>query len=147
MYSYPKAKRTYTEARKAVRSGHTVGTTCVVPVKWGLKMMDLNPDGFWGCRGILVGFNSSLQKKMKKIKKGSVIGKTLKSAVNKGLLKTGDIIAFKGCTHTVIYSGQGYKVYEGGHLPLKNKFKTGILMDYSEGYYKNKKINQICRWK
>lgn len=148
VYSYPKAKKTYPEAKKAVESGKKTGTTCVVPCKWALKLMGLNPDGFYGYKGTFRGFDADLKKVMRKISSGDVIGLTVKKAVDRGLLRTGDIIAFKGGTHTFVYSGKGYKVYDGGHAALRAKYKTGILMDYSKVLsQRGRKISCICRWK
>lgn len=111
-------------------------------------MMDLNPDGFWAENGKFHGYDSDLKSKLKIYRKTGPVGYTIKQAVDKGLLKPGDIIAFKGRTHTVAYSGMGYKVYEGGHAALRKKFKNGILMDYSKVLlYKGKKISMVLRWR
>lgn len=109
-------------------------------------MMGLNPDGFYAKGGKFHGYDADLKKVLKKTDKAN--GLTIKQAVDKGLLKTGDIIAFKNRTHTVAYSGQGYKVYEGGHAAIRSKFKTGILLDYSKALNsKGRKISGILRWK
>ena len=118
----------------------------MVPVRWALRMMGLNPDGFYAYAGRFRGFDADLKKVLKKTDKAN--GLSIKQAVDKGLLKPGDIIAFKGRTHTVAYSGQGYKVYEGGHAAIRSKFKTGILLDYSKALNsKGRKISGILRWK
>ena len=110
--------------------------------------MGLNPDGFYGYKGTFRGFDADLKKVMRKISSGDVIGLTVKKAVDRGLLRTGDIIAFKGRTHTVVYSGKGYKAYDGGGASMRAKHKTGILMDYSKVLtYRGRKISCICRWK
>ena len=120
----------------------------MVPIRWALKMMGLNPDGFWAKDGKFYGYDSDLKSKLKIYRKTGPVGYTIKQAVDKGLLKPGDIIAFKGRTHTVAYSGTGYKVYEGGHAALRKKFKNGILLDYSKVLlYKGKKISSILRWR
>lgn len=148
VYSWGKAKKTFEGAKREVKSGHKTGTTCVVPIRWALKMMGLNPDGFWGYKGSFKGYDADLKKKLKIFRKTGPVGYTIKQAVDKGLLKPGDIIAFKGRTHTVAYSGTGYKVYEGGHVALWKKFKNGILLDYSKVLrYKGKKISSVLRWK
>lgn len=110
--------------------------------------MGLNPDGFWGYKGSFKGYDADLKAKLKIYRKTGPVGYTIKQAVNLGLLKPGDIIAFKGRTHTVAYSGIGYKVYEGGSYALRKKFKDGILLDYSKyARYKVRKISQVLRWK
>ena len=118
----------------------------MVPVRWALRMMGLNPDGFYAKDGKFHGYDSDLKKVLRKTDKAN--GLSIKKAVDKGLLKTGDIIAFKGRTHTVAYSGQGYKVYEGGRAAIRSKFKNGILLDYSKALNsKGRKISGILRWK
>lgn len=129
-------------------AGKTTGTTCVVPCKWALRLMGLKQDGFHAEDGHFIGFGDDLKAKLTKKTTGGAIGYTVKQAVDKGLLKAGDILAFKGRTHTVVYSGKGYKVYDGGSAAIRKKFKTGILLDYSKVLrYKNRKISSICRWK
>ena len=45
------------------------------------------------------------------------------------------------------YTGQGYKVYEGGGAAKRAKYKNGILLDYSKVLtYRGRKISCICRW-
>lgn len=108
----------------------------------------MNPDGFYAKDGKFHGYDSDLKSKLKIFRKTGPVGYTIKQAVDKGLLKPGDIIAFKGRTHTVAYSGTGYKVYEGGHVALWKKFKNGILLDYSKVLrYKGKKISSVLRWR
>ena len=110
-------------------------------------MMGLNPDGFHAYGGKFRGYDSDLKAALKIYNKTGAVGYTVKQAVDKGLLKPGDIIAFKGRTHTVVYSGIGYKVYEGGHAALRAKFKNGILLDYSKVLlYRGKKISSVLRW-
>lgn len=108
--------------------------------------MGLNPDGFYGYKGYFRGFDNDLKRMLKKTDKAN--GYTIKQAVDKGLLKTGDIIAFKNRTHTVAYSGQGYKVYEGGGSAKRFRYKNGILLDYSKVLtYRGRKISSVLRWK
>ena len=108
--------------------------------------MGLKPDGFYGYKGYFRGFDNDLKRMLKKTDKAN--GYTIKQAVDKGLLKTGDIIAFKNRTHTVAYSGQGYKVYEGGGAAKRSKYKNGILLDYSKVLtYRGRKISSVLRWK
>ena len=110
--------------------------------------MGLNPDGFWGYKGDFKGYDADLKAKLKIYRKTGPVGYTIKQAVNKGLLKPGDIIAFKGRTHTVAYSGIRYKVYEGGSAALRSKLKNGILLDYSKVLtYRSRKISCVLRWK
>ena len=82
------------------------------------------------------------------IKKGGPVGLTIKEAVKEKKLQPGDILAFKDRTHTVVYSGDGTYVYEGGSIPKKLGYKkVGIKVDYAKTHYKDKKISQIIRWK
>lgn len=89
------------------------------------------------------------------ITEGEVIGKTVREAVDAGLIKPGDMCAFKGRTHTFTYSGKGYKFYDGGSICESTGYdEVGLLLDYSTG--KSRKytfdsqdriISEILRWK
>jgi hypothetical protein len=89
------------------------------------------------------------------ITEGEVIGKTVREAVDAGLIKPGDMCAFKGRTHTFTYSGKGYQFYDGGSICESTGYdEVGLLLDYSTG--KSKKytfdsqdriISEILRWK
>jgi hypothetical protein len=89
------------------------------------------------------------------ITEGEVIGKTVKQAVDAGLLKPGDMCAFKGRTHTFTYSGKGYKFYDGGTIcEMTGYDEVGLLLDYSTGKSKkytfdsqDRLISEILRWK
>jgi hypothetical protein len=98
---------------------------------------------------------SNIQNYLTWINDGEMVGKTVKQAVNAGLLKPGDICCFSGRTHTFTYSGSGYKFYDGGSIcEMTGYGKIGLLLDYSTG--KSKKytfdsqdriISEVLRWK
>lgn len=144
--SWTLSEPTFAKAKAKVNAGKKTGLTCVVPVRWGLKDLGLDPTGFSGNNGKFVGFDADLKKVLTKITTGSVIGLTTKQAVDKKLLKPGDIIVFEKYTHTCVYSGTGYKVYDAGGAAEKAGYNKGILLDYSV-HLKEKKISGICRWK
>ena len=144
VYSYDKAPKTYSEAKKKLASGRKIGSTCVVPIKWGLKLLGLNPDGFYGKEGNFVGFNSEMKKKLMKI---SGKGYTIKQAVDKKYLRPGDICCFKKKTHTFAYTGQGYLFFDGGHAVMKGDKYTGIIANYNTNYYQDFKLAYILRWR
>lgn len=143
-YSYDDAPKTYDDAKKRLKAGKNIGTTCVVPIKWALKKLGINPDGFYGKNGKFVGFDADMKKKLSKI---SGKGYTVKQAVDKKHLKAGDICCFKGRTHTFAYTGKGYTCFDGGHAVMKNGIFTGIVANYNTNYYNTLEIAYILRWR
>jgi hypothetical protein len=98
---------------------------------------------------------SNVQNYVTWITEGEVIGKTVKEAVDAGLIKPGDMCAFKGRTHTFTYSGKGYKFYDGGSIcEMTGYDEVGLLLDYSTGKSEkytfdsqDRLISEILRWK
>lgn len=133
-----------------VTTKKVVGITCLVPISWALKTLGIKrKDGkSWvsGANGTFKSYyTGDFKNKFTRITKGDPIGMTVKQAVDAGLLKPGDIIAFEGVTHTFTYTGKGYIMYEGGHA--NGNYSKGIMPDYSKVYHKNRKISEILRWK
>ena len=146
-YSYTHAQKTFEKAKEKVNAGKRTGTTCVVPTRWGLAELGINPSGFYVKDGKFTKFTEKMKEFLIKITSGAVIGKTVKQAVDKNLLQMGDILAFEGHTHTVSYTGKGYFVYDGGSAAEKRGYENvGIILDYSE-VDKNYKISGVLRWK
>ena len=146
-YSFTHSEASFAKALKKVNAGKKTGITCVVPTRWGLSLMGINPSGFYGKDGKFSKYTDEMKKHLTKITTGEVIGKTIKQAVDKGLLQPGDIIIFKGRTHTVSYTGNGYLVFDGGSAAQSRGYnKVGIVLDYSV-VDKNYKISGIMRWK
>lgn len=150
---YESDMTSFAKAKKRVSAGEKVGITCVVPLRWALYEMGIKngsgkslisaPDG-----SFKKYYTGDVKKHLTRITSGGAIGKTVKQAVDNGLLKDGDIVCYKNITHTSTYSGSGYKFYEGGGQCVKDDhYPNGILLDYSKNYYKNKKISEILRWK
>lgn len=144
VYNYDKAPKTYAEAKKKLGNGKKIGSTCVVPIKWALRLLGMNPDGFYGKDGKFVGFDVDMKKKLAKI---SGKGYTIKQAVDKKYIKAGDICVFKNKTHTFAYTGQGYLFFDGGHASMSGNKFTGIIANYNKNYYQNLKLAYILRWK
>lgn len=144
VYNYNKAPKTYAEAKKKLEAGKTIGSTCIVPTKWGIKLLGMDSDGFYCKNGKFVGFNSGMKKKLAKI---SGKGYTIKQAVDKKYLKAGDICIYKNREHTFSYTGQGYLFFDGGHAAMKGNKYTGIIVNYNTNYYKDFKLAYILRWK
>lgn len=144
---------TFSKAKSNIDEGKSVGITCVVPLRFALYELGIKngngkylisaPDGSFKSY-----YTGDVAKNFTRITVGSPIGMTVKQAIDKKLLKPGDIVCYKGITHTSVYSGSGYKFYEGGEACLKDgHYLNGILMDYSKNYYADKKISEILRWK
>lgn len=146
-YSWKAAQGSFEKAKDKVKAGKKTGLTCVVPCRWALLLMGINPSGFYGKNGKFTKFTEAMRKKLIKITKGGAIGKTVKQAVDKKLLKRGDILTFEGKTHTVVYVGSGYCVFDGGSAAEKRGYENvGIILDYSK-VDKDYKISSILRWK
>lgn len=144
-YSFKSSEATFAKAKAKLKKGMRTGLTCVVPCRWALKDTGINPSGFYGKNGTFRDcYKGKVAKHLKRITSGSVIGLTVKAAVDQGLLKPGDILAFQGKTHTFVYTGKGYLVYDGGHAAdYKN---DGIIVDYSKHNAKCR-ISEVLRWK
>ena len=134
----------FTKAKNTVKKGKKVGITCVVPIRWALYAMKITrADG----KALIVGedgtFRASYSGKVKTyLTRLTGINKKAKDVT----LKPGDIIAWKGKTHTCVWSGDKLLMFDGGRSAYERGYKTGILLDYTE-VYKNEKISEILRWK
>ena len=145
----------FEKAQAKIDAGETVGITCVVPCRWALYAMGVKrKDGnaLLSCNnGTFKGqYTGGMVETFDHITSGEVVGLSVKTAVDRGLLRKGDIIGFKGKTHTFVYSGNGYMVYEGGSSCLKNgHYPNGITQNYGVGSYRLNecKISEIMRWK
>ena len=143
---------TFEKATALVDKNKEVGITCVIPLRWALADMGIAnssgkylisaPDGSFADY-----YTGDVKKYLKRIKSGKPIGMTIVEAIKAGLLRKGDIVCYKGRTHTSIYSGSGYNFFEGGGACVKDgHYPNGILLDYSKNFYKDEKIAEILRW-
>ena len=144
--SWNDSEPTFAKAKAKVEAGKKTGLTCVVPIRWGLKEMGIDPAGFQGNNGRFTGFDDDMKANLTKYTEGKFIGHTVKYCVDNGLLKPGDILCFKDYTHTTVYSGKGYGCYDAGSAAEQREYKTGILLDYSVVCAK-KLISEVLRWK
>ena len=133
----------------AVKAGNKTGITCVVPTRWALRKVGIDPSGFYGKKGKFAGYTKKLSKYLKRIRSGGPIGMTVEKAAKAGKLVGGDILCFKGRTHTVTFAGKGCLVYDGGGAAKSRGYdKVGILLDYSKvGAWKNREISEVLRWR
>lgn len=129
---------------KQVSKKKKVKITCVTPTRFALRKVGIS-NNLYVKNGKFTN-KATLTNYFKFYESGHGIGYTLKEAVDKGLLKEGDIIGFSGITHTVCYYG-GYYVIDGGTMSEKQKYKNGAKQDYSKGTYAKKKISAVARWK
>lgn len=150
---YDSDMTTFAKAKKAVALNKKVGLTCVVPLRWALADLGIkNASG----KSLLSSPGGTFAKywtgEMKDyfscIKSGDPVGMTVIQAIDKKLLKAGDIVCYKEHEHVSTYSGSGYKFYEGGGLCEKNKaYPNGVLLDYSKNHWKSEPIAEILRMK
>lgn len=140
----------YGEAVKKVKAGKIAHVNCCTPINWAFRDIGMNPYSLWSKNGTFKEkFKGTMTRHLRRITNGAAVGCTVKQAADKGLLKKGDIISFKGLTHTVAYTGSGYKMYDSGSAAERRGYeKVGATLDYSTvGSYKDKKISEILRWK
>lgn len=138
---------TWQKVKNRIAKGGIAGITCVVPCRLALKALGINPSGFWAQDGTFkYCYRGVIKENLTRITKGGAVGLTIKQAVDKGVLPIGAICAFKGRTHTFVYSGDKYYVYDGGHAAIKDGKYTGVKVDYS---VKNKNcvISEYLVWK
>lgn len=143
-------EKSYSEAVEKVKEGKTAHVNCCTPINWAFRDIGMDPYSIWSKNGTFKDkFRGTMTKHLKRITKGAAVGYTVKQAVDNGLLEEGDIISFKSLTHTVAYTGSGYKVYDSGSAAERRGYeKVGATLDYSTvGSYKDKKISEILRWK
>lgn len=143
---------TFAKAVALVTKKKKVGLTCVVPLRWFLAKAGIKQSNGQSLISAPNGsfkkyYTGDVKKQLTRITRGSGVGKTIVKAVDEKLLLPGDILCYEKLTHTFVYSGQGYKFYEGGGVCAKNDYENGILVDYAKTSYKNRKIAEILRWK
>ena len=148
-YKFMSEVDSFKKAQDRIADKKKVGMTCLVPMAWALRAMGIRrADGKIWVSGNEGSFKShytgGVKKYLTRVTSGGAIGKTVKEAVDAGLLKPGDFIAFKNKTHTAAYTGDGYVVFDGGHNSMKDGKYTGIRANYQN--YKHK-ISEILRWK
>ena len=142
-YSFSDSEATFAKAEARLKAGKDTGLTCVVPCRWALKDIGIDPAGFTAENGSFRNCHKGAVKAhLERIMSGEVVGKTVKQAVDKGLLKPGDILTYKGKDHTFVYSGDRCYVYDGGRYGSYEK--DGILHDYAA---RGEKVSEILRWK
>ena len=146
-YYFDKNLTTFQKAKNYIAKGGIAGITCVVPCRWALKAVGIDPSGFWGKDATFKHcYKGVIKDHFKRVTEGGAVGMTVKQAVDKGVFPIGAICAFKGRTHTFVYSGDRYYVYDGGHAAIKDGKYTGVKVDYS---VKNKNciISEYLVWK
>jgi len=148
-YGFMNSVDSFGKAQNRIAKQKKVGITCLVPTAWALRALGIKrADGKPWVSGNFGSFKDhytgAVKKYLQRITKGGPIGKTVKQAVDAGLLKPGDILAFKDKTHTATYSGEDYLVFDGGHNSMKDGKYTGIKANY-ENY--NHKISEVLRWR
>lgn len=159
---------TYAKAKELVEKEKKAKVNCRAGITWAFTEMGITTgskdasNAIYAKNGTFAArytgnalLPSNIQNYLTWITEGEVVGKTVKEAVNAGLLKPGDICCFSGRTHTFTYSGSGYKFYDGGSIcEMTGYGKIGLLLDYSTG--KSKKytfdsqdriISEVLRWK
>lgn len=159
---------TYAQAKELVGKKKKAKVNCRAGITWAFTEMGITvgskdaSNAIYAKNGTFAAkytgnalYPSNIQNYLTWITEGEMVGKTVKEAVNLGLLKPGDICCFAGRTHTFTYSGSGYKFYDGGSIcEMTGYGKIGLLLDYSTGKSKkytfdsqDRLISEVLRWK
>lgn len=149
IYKFESELDSFEKMKARIKSGKKAGMTCLVPMALALRVMGIKrADGkIWvsGNDGSFKQhYTGGVKKYFARITDGKMIGLTVEDAVNRNLLKPGDMIAYKDKTHTSCYTGKDYIMFDGGHNSMKNGKHTGIKANYENYPYK---ISEILRWK
>lgn len=149
IYKFESELDSFSKMKARIESGKKAGMTCLVPMALALHAMGIRRnDGKIWVSGNFGSFKNhytgGIKKNFNRITSGNVIGLTPKQAIDKNLLKPGDMLAFKDKTHTACYTGKNYTMFDGGHNSMKDGKHTGIKADYENYKYE---ISEILRWK
>lgn len=66
-YSFTNAEKTFDKAITKTKAKKKTGTTCVVPLRWGLKMFGIDPSGLYGKNGKFTKYTTNMKKYLVKI--------------------------------------------------------------------------------
>lgn len=148
-YGFDPAIKSFQDAKNLVSKKKKVHMTCLVPTAWALNAMGIKrKDGVARVSAdngsFTKQYNGGIKDNFTRITSGKAIGKKVPDAIEAGLLRTGDILAFEDTDHTISYSGDGYYMFDGGHMSIKNGVYVGIKSSY-KSY--GRKISEILRWK
>lgn len=144
-----KISKTFDEARE---KGNRK-TNCACGVYWGLigsGVVNKNRDGiqWYGNKGFVwVGADA----KKNALKYFDLLetmkGKTVKSAIQNGLLKPGDIVTYKTLSHVNVYIGDG-KSFDAGHANCSGSGEGAKFTKWiSSTPYQNYQIAEVMRLK
>ena len=150
-YNYGKSKKSWAAAIAAAERGELVTTTCVVPANWGVTdaignhkvLNSVGLGGFHGYSGPITNYTKQYKFD------GS---KSVKQAIQEGIIQPGDIIGVKAHTfaiYSVNKSTGSAVVFDGGHsftVPCQKKRKCSPMFTYSSGRNASMKLYQLIRW-
>lgn len=142
-------EKSFQDVKKKINQNKTALVNCRAHATWAFYDMGLTKKGIWAKEGSFSGkFKGIMTTYLTRMTEGAPIGKTFRECVDAGLLRPGDICAFKDQTHTFTYTGVGYECYDGGLvLEMAGYENVGLRYDYSKKkYYNNKVIGEILRW-
>lgn len=150
-YDYGKSKKTWTAAIKTAEKGQLVATTCVVPTIWGVSetigkhtvLNSVGAGGFEGYKGKITNYTKQYK---------FDCTKSVKKAIQEGMILPGDIIGVKAHTFTVYSVDQkngSARVFDGGHRftnACQRNRNCSPMLFYSAGSNASMKVCQIIRW-
>ena len=101
----------FNQVKSRVSHKKEVGITCVVPLRFALYyygIKNANKKSLISAPGgsFEKYYTGGVKSNLTRITSGGPVGKTVKQAVDQGLLIDGDIVCYKNLTHTSVFSGK-----------------------------------------
>lgn len=151
VYSNDGDPKSWDEAIKVAQSGGTVKISCNRPSHWSMRDITGEYRDFWSkAEGGFKNYAGPMTNYTKQLTfDGS---KSVKTAIQEGIIQPGDIIGTTGHTftiYTVDRSSGSAVVFDGGHKytgRCQSERKCAPIINYSAGTNANYKLYQIIRW-
>jgi len=151
VYSNNGDPKSWDEAIKVAQSGGTVKISCNRPSHWSMRDITGEYRDFWSkAEGGFKNYAGPMTNYTKQLKfDGS---KSVKTAIQEGIVQPGDIIGTTGHTftiYTVDRSSGSAVVFDGGHKytgRCQSERKCAPIINYSAGTNSGYKLYQIIRW-
>ena len=151
VYSNNGDPKSWAEAIKVAESGGTVKISCNRPSHWGMKEITGEYRDFWSkAEGGFKNYAGPMTQYTKQLTfDGS---KSVKTAIQEGLIQPGDIIGTTGHTfaiYTVNREDGSAIVFDGGHKytnKCQQKKECAPIVNYTSSINAGYKLYQIIRW-
>ena len=151
VYSNSGDPQSWDEAISVAKAGNTVKISCNRPSHWGMREITGEYRDFWSkAGGGFINYKGPMTNYTKQLTfDGS---KSVKSAIQEGLIQPGDIIGTTGHTfaiYTVNKEDGSAMVFDGGHQytnKCQRDRKCAPIINYTSNINAGYKLYQIIRW-